>query len=97
VIRRTGRKPRTVTADRGYGEAGVENDLHDLGVRTVVIPAGADPARPAKPTSTAGRSAEQSSGEPAAKPGSAPSNGNTAGTAHAWITQLSSSSLSKTW
>jgi transposase, IS5 family len=28
----------TVTADRGYGEAGVENDLHDLGVRTVVIP-----------------------------------------------------------
>ena len=33
-----GRRPRTVTADRGYGEAGVENDLHDLGVRTVVIP-----------------------------------------------------------
>jgi transposase, IS5 family len=38
VIRRTGRRPRTVTADRGYGEASVENDLHDLGVRTVVIP-----------------------------------------------------------
>jgi IS5 family transposase len=38
VIRRTGRRPRTVTADRGYGEAGVENDLHDLGVRTVVLP-----------------------------------------------------------
>jgi IS5 family transposase len=38
VIRRTGRRPRTVTADRGYGEAGVENDLHNLGVRTVVIP-----------------------------------------------------------
>jgi IS5 family transposase len=38
VIRRTGRRPRTVTADRGYGEAGVENDLHDLRVRTVVIP-----------------------------------------------------------
>jgi len=33
-----GRRPRTVTADRGYGEARVENDLHDLGVRTVVIP-----------------------------------------------------------
>ena len=30
--------PRTVTADRGYGEASVEDDLHDLGVRTVVIP-----------------------------------------------------------
>ena len=38
VIGRTGRRPRTVTADRGYGEARVENDLHDLGVRTVVIP-----------------------------------------------------------
>jgi len=38
VIARTGRCPRTVTADRGYGEARVENDLHELGVRTVVIP-----------------------------------------------------------
>jgi IS5 family transposase len=37
-IGRTGRHPRIVTADRGYGEARVENDLHDLGVRTVVIP-----------------------------------------------------------
>jgi IS5 family transposase len=38
VIARNGRRPRTVTADRGYGEARVEDDLHDLGVRTVVIP-----------------------------------------------------------
>src|SRR4051794_24732179 len=38
VIARTGRRPQTVTADRGYGEARVENDLHELGVRTVVIP-----------------------------------------------------------
>jgi len=38
VIRRAGRPPRAVTADRGYGEAAVGNDLHDLGVRTVVIP-----------------------------------------------------------
>ena len=38
IIARTGRRPRTVTADRGYGEARVENDLHELGVRTVVIP-----------------------------------------------------------
>jgi transposase, IS5 family len=38
VIRRTGRRPRTVTADRGYGEATVDDDLHQLGVRTVVIP-----------------------------------------------------------
>ncbi len=38
VIARTGRKPRTVTADRGYGEAAVDSALHDLGVRTVAIP-----------------------------------------------------------
>jgi transposase, IS5 family len=30
VIQRTGRRPRTVTADRGYGEAAVENDLQQL-------------------------------------------------------------------
>jgi IS5 family transposase len=44
VIDRTGRKPRTVTADRGYGEKRVDDELHDLGVRTVVIP------RKGKPT-----------------------------------------------
>jgi transposase, IS5 family len=38
VTKRTGRAPRTVTADRGYGEKRVEDALHDLGVRTVVIP-----------------------------------------------------------
>jgi transposase, IS5 family len=38
VINRTGRKPRTVTADRGYGEKRVDDRLHQLGVRTVVIP-----------------------------------------------------------
>lgn len=38
VIARTGGKPRTVTADRGYGEKNVDEALHDLGVRTVVIP-----------------------------------------------------------
>jgi transposase, IS5 family len=38
VIARARRRPRTVTADRGYGEARVEDDLHALGVRTVVIP-----------------------------------------------------------
>ncbi len=45
VIKRTGRKPRTVTADRGYGEAGVEEDLRDLGVRTVVIPRKGKPGK----------------------------------------------------
>jgi transposase, IS5 family len=45
VIRRTGRKPGTVTADRGYGEQSVEDDLHDLGVRHVVIPRKGKPGK----------------------------------------------------
>ena len=52
VTKRTRRTPRTVTADRGYGEASAENAVRDLGVRTVVIPARADPAKPAKQSST---------------------------------------------
>jgi transposase, IS5 family len=38
VTKRTGHTPGTVTADRGYGEKRVDDALHDLGVRTVVIP-----------------------------------------------------------
>ena len=38
VARRTGRVPSTVTADRGYGQAAVDRDLHAAGVRTVAIP-----------------------------------------------------------
>ena len=38
VIARTGRTPRTVTADRSYGVQAVEDGLHALGVRHVVIP-----------------------------------------------------------
>jgi transposase, IS5 family len=38
VIARTGRTPRTVTADRGYGEKRVDDALTKLGVRNVVIP-----------------------------------------------------------
>ena len=38
IIKRTGRRPRTVTADRGYGERSVDDALHEMGVRTVVIP-----------------------------------------------------------
>jgi IS5 family transposase len=45
VIQRTGRRPRTVTADRGYGEKSVEDDLHDLGVRHVVIPRKGKPGK----------------------------------------------------
>ena len=44
ITRRTGNAPRAVTADRGYGEASVERDLHELGVRSVAIP------RKSKPT-----------------------------------------------
>jgi IS5 family transposase len=38
IKRRTGRAPRAVTADRGYGEQGVEDDLRGAGVRYVVLP-----------------------------------------------------------
>lgn len=44
-----------MTADRGYGEAGVDRDLHELGVRTVAIP------RKAK-TSSARRAVEHGRG-----------------------------------
>jgi transposase, IS5 family len=45
VIARTGRKPATVAADRGYGEKPVEEDLHALGVRHVVIPRKGKPGK----------------------------------------------------
>jgi transposase, IS5 family len=38
IKQRTRRTPRAVTADRGYGEQGVEDALHDAGVTTVVVP-----------------------------------------------------------
>jgi transposase, IS5 family len=38
IGQRTGRVPRAVTADRGYGQPATERDLHELGVRTVAIP-----------------------------------------------------------
>jgi IS5 family transposase len=44
ITTRTGHTPRAVTADRGYGQASVERDLHDLGVGSVAIP------RMSKPT-----------------------------------------------
>jgi len=45
VIKRTGGKPRTVTADRGYGEKAVDDALHDIGVRNVVIPRKGKPGK----------------------------------------------------
>lgn len=38
IKQRAGHAPGTVTADRGYGEASVERELHELGVRSVAIP-----------------------------------------------------------
>jgi IS5 family transposase len=38
VIARTGRVPTAVTADRGYGEASVDQELANLGVVRVAIP-----------------------------------------------------------
>jgi IS5 family transposase len=45
VIKVTGRIPRTVTADRGYGEQPVEDSLRGLGVRHVVIPRKGKPGK----------------------------------------------------
>jgi IS5 family transposase len=45
VITRTGQRTRTVAADRGYGEKQVDDDLHNLGVRTVVIPRKGKPSK----------------------------------------------------
>jgi IS5 family transposase len=45
VIRRTGKAPRTVTADRSYGEKAIEDDLAALGVRHVVIPRKGKPGK----------------------------------------------------
>jgi transposase, IS5 family len=38
VVRRVGKIPKAVTADRGYGQARVEDELTGLGVKQVVIP-----------------------------------------------------------
>ena len=38
IKQRTGRAPRAVTADRGYGEPDVERSLRQAGVRYVVLP-----------------------------------------------------------
>lgn len=44
IGRRTGHIPRAVTADRGYGETSVDDDLHELGVRSVAIPRKSKPS-----------------------------------------------------
>jgi len=44
ITRRSGKPPRAVTADRGYGEAAVERQLESLGVGTVVLPTKGKPS-----------------------------------------------------
>ena len=80
VARRTGRPPRTVTADRGYGESKVDAQLADLGVATVVIPRKGRPLAARAARSTGRRSGGWSSGAPAARAGSARSSAATGGT-----------------
>jgi transposase, IS5 family len=43
IKHRTGRAPRAVTADRGYGYVSVERELHERGVRHVAIPRASTP------------------------------------------------------
>lgn len=38
IARRAGRMPRSVTADRGYGDPATDQDLEQPGVRTIAIP-----------------------------------------------------------
>jgi IS5 family transposase len=45
VIKRAGKTPATVTADRSYGEKAIEDDLHGLGVRHVAIPRKGKPGK----------------------------------------------------
>ena len=58
VKKRTGRTPRTVAADRGYGEASVDHALADLGIRNVVIPRKGRPTK-ARQAHERGRSFRQ--------------------------------------
>jgi IS5 family transposase len=45
IMQQTGRVPSAATADRGYGEAAVEDELHALGVEQVAIPRRGTPSR----------------------------------------------------
>ena len=81
VIARTGRRPRTVTTDRGCGEKGIDEALHQMGVRTVVIPPqGQAWQRPPGRRAPARVPPHREMCGPAAKAGSAPSNAATDGT-----------------
>ena len=63
ITQRTGRPPRAVTADRGYGYASVEHDLRELGVREVAIPRVSKPGVRVASLNIDDPSATRSSGE----------------------------------
>jgi hypothetical protein len=83
VTKRVGRAPATVTADRGYGGKRVEDDLYDLGVRTVVIPRKGKPGQARQADEHRRAFRRPSSGAPEVKDASAPSSVATAGIAPA--------------
>ena len=45
ITRLAGKAPRAVAADRGYGEAAVEEELKAMGVKTVAVPRKGKPAQ----------------------------------------------------
>jgi transposase, IS5 family len=73
IIQQTGRAPGTATADRGYGQAAVDEELHALGVAKVAIPRKGTPssARHAHQHTRSFRRLVKSSGAPAVRAGSA--------------------------
>lgn len=81
VIQRTGQTPRTVAADRGYGEQAVDDALHELGIANVVIPRTGRPGKARQAEERQRTFRRHVKWRPAAKAGSAPSNADTAGTA----------------
>ena len=84
IVRRAGRTPRSVTADRGYGELVTERELQALGYAPSPSRAEPGPQPPAAPPGMPAASAPSSSGGPAARAGSATSSAGTAGTAPGW-------------
>ena len=96
VIARTGNVPRAVTADRGYGEARVDQELADLGVVRAVTPrrGRASPVRQLVERQRGFR--RLVSGAPAARAGSAASSTASAGTAPGWTASKAPASAAAT-
>ena len=83
-----GRGPRAVTADRGYGEAGVDHHLTALGVKFVAIIRKGRQGPPVAPSNGAPGSASSSSGGLAPKAGSRRSNAPGVGPGASWTASL---------